>query len=110
MKRVFALSIAACAVLAPLPAPAQSLEELDAACYKAREARIKKVQQRKIEECVKAPPREREVARSREECERYWGDYGWTKGAADGKRQPYLYRNLPECKRAAEARVKQQNR
>ena len=105
MKRLaFVLFFVSC------PAAAQTLEELDAACYAARAARIKKVQQRKIEECVKAPPEHRAAPKSREECEQYWGDYGWTKGAADGKRQPYLYRNLPECKRAAEARAKQQNK
>src|SRR5262245_32075744 len=101
MKRVaFVLFFVAC------PALAQSLEELDAICYQAREARIRNVQQRKIEECVKGPAEYRGVAKSRAECEQYWGTYGWTKPAANGKRQPYLYRNLPECRRAAEARAR----
>jgi hypothetical protein len=109
MKRSFALCITACAALAAArPALAQTLEELDAACYNARAAKIKVVQERKIEKCLTAPLGERAVARSREDCERYWGTYGWTKGAANGKQQPYLFRNLPECRRAAEARAKAQ--
>jgi hypothetical protein len=103
MKRLFFVLCFASA-----PALAQSLEELDAACYNARAARIKAVQQRKIEECVKAPAEHRAAPKSRAECEQYWGTYGWTKGAANGKQQPYLYRNLPECRRAAEARAKAQ--
>src|SRR5258708_34603667 len=99
---VFALLFASSPVLA------QSLEDLDAACYNARAAKIKVVQQRMIEECVKAPADYRGVAKSRAECEQYWGSYGWTKAAANGKRQPYLYRDLPACHRAAEARAKAQ--
>ena len=81
----------------------QSLDELDAACIKAREARLRVVQQQKVEECVNAPPEARAAAKSRADCERYWGDYGWTSGAARGRRN-YLFADLPECVRAFEAR------
>ena len=80
------------------------LDELDAACLKAREAKLRLVQQQKVEECVNAPQDARAAAKSRAECERYWGDYGWTTGAAREGRRNYLFAELPECVRAFEAR------
>jgi len=80
------------------------LDELDAACYKAREPKIREVQQRKIEQCVSQPPERREPRKSRSECERYWGDYGWVLRNQSGGARPHLFTDLPECKQAFEAR------
>ena len=80
------------------------LDELDAICLKAREARIRVAQREKIEECVQEVPQDRSAKKSRGECETYFSDYGWTTGALAGSRRPSLYAELPECTRAFEAR------
>jgi len=96
-------------VLAPCTSRSQSteeLDELDAICTKAREEKIREVQRQKIEECLKEPPPARAEPKSREECERYWGDYGWSKGTASGGARADLFADIPECVRAFEARQK----
>jgi hypothetical protein len=80
------------------------LDELDAACTRARAAKLRVVQQQKIEECVNETPEHRAARKSRKDCEAYWGDYGWTTGTASGGARPHLYGDLPECVRAFEAR------
>jgi hypothetical protein len=86
------------------------LEELDRICLKAREAKLREVQRQKIEACIKEPQVPREAPKSRAECERYWGDYGWTQGTASGSARPHLFADLPECVQAFEARQKYQGR
>jgi len=101
LARTFALITGVLWVMLAPPSEAQSrqersrLDELDAACYKAREEKIRVVQAQKIEECVTMPPPPRAARKSRADCERYWGDYGWTAGVGT---------DLPECKEAFEAR------
>ena len=82
------------------------LQDLDRACVKAREAKIGEVQRQKVEACVKEPPEYRAAPKSREDCERYWKDYGWVQGTKGRGTRPNLYTDLPACRRAAEARRK----
>ena len=87
------------------------LEELDRACLKAREGKIRPVQRQKIEACLKEPPEPRAAPKTREDCERYWGDYGWVQGSKkSGGTRPHLFTDLPACRRAAEARRKFERR
>jgi hypothetical protein len=113
MKRSFLLLAGAClaaitsgAAVSQSEAEVRRIEELEKLCFKAREAKIREVQRQKIEECVKVPSTSREPAKSRQECERYWGDYGWVQGTVTGGSRPHLFADLPECERAFEARKK----
>src|SRR5262245_2872779 len=82
----------------------QRLEELDADCTRARDANLQVLREQKVRECLQAPPEPRADPKTREECERYWGDFGATTGSASGARGNFLYSDLPECVRAFEAR------
>lgn len=66
--------------------------ELDRACEAARELRLRPIRQQFIQECVDEGQFE-----TREECERYYADYG----ARSGTRAPLFY-DLPECVKAFE--------
>jgi len=93
---------------AALPQSAKDLrrlDDMDRACERARGERIRQVQRQKIEACLKEPPEPRAAPKTREECERYWGDYGWVQGSKkSGGTRPHLFTDLPVCRRAAEAR------
>jgi hypothetical protein len=97
-----------------LPQSAKDLrrvEEMDRACERARDERIRQVQRQKIAACLKEPPEYRAAPKTREECERYWGDYGWVQGSKrSGGTKPHLFADLPVCRRAAEARRKLERR
>jgi hypothetical protein len=88
----------------------QRVEEMDRACEKARGERIRQVQRQKIEACLKEPPAYRAAPKTREECERYWSDYGWVQGNKSGGTRPHLFTDLPVCRRASEARRKIEGR
>jgi hypothetical protein len=112
----FALSGAILCLLIPGTALPQSandlrrLEEMDRACLKARDAKIRQVQRQKIEACVKEPPEPRAAPKTREECERYWRDYGWVQANKSGGTRPHLFTDLPACRKAAETRRKFEGR
>src|SRR6266702_747560 len=55
------------------------LDELDVSCLKAREAKLSVVRRQKLEECVNEAQEARSDKKSRQECEAYWKDYGWTR-------------------------------
>ncbi len=99
---------------AALPQSAKELrrlEEMDRACERARGDKIRHVQRQKIEACLKEPPEPRAAPKTREDCERYWGDYGWVQGSKkSGGTRPHLFTDLPACRRAAEARRKFEGR
>jgi len=80
------------------------LEEMDRACVNARGEKIRQVQRQKIEACLKEPPEYRAAPKTREDCERYWKDYGWVQSNKGGGTRPHLFTELPVCKRAFEAR------
>ena len=86
------------------------LEDMDRACAKAREGKIRQVQRQKIEGCIKEPSEPRAAPKSREDCERYWSDYGWVQANKSGGTRPHLFTDLPACRRAAEARKKLEGR
>jgi hypothetical protein len=73
------------------------LDELDRKCEAARDAALPAIREQKIQECVNQPPSSRGRAQSREECERYWSDYGVM------QRQRAAL-DLPECQEALRAR------
>ena len=104
-------------LLTPSVALAQSakdlrrVEEMDRACESARADRIRQAQRQKIAACLKEPPEPRAAPKTREDCERYWGDYGWVQGSRkSGGTRPHLFTDLPACRRAAEARRKFEGR
>ena len=87
------------------------VEEMEGACEKARADRIRQVQRQKIAACLKEPPEPRAAPKTREDCERYWGDYGWVQGSRkSGGTRPHLFTDVPACKRAADARRKFEGR
>jgi len=61
--------------------------ELDAACEAARQTKLAPIREKYVEECVanKEQP-------SRQECERFYADYG----ERTGRKAPLFY-DLPEC-------------
>ena len=90
------LFVALILLLAPVMAAAESFEEaqarLDKACQDAREEKLAPEREKYIEECV-----EKKVRDTREDCERFYADYG----NQSGNRAP-LYMDLPECVKAFE--------
>ena len=70
----------------------QKQERLDAACEVAREEKLIPIRAEHVEECVA-----RRQLPSREECTRFYADYG----ARAGGRAPLFY-DLPECVEAFE--------
>lgn len=68
--------------------------QLDAQCELARQTKLAPERARYIDECVATKQKP-----DRPACERYYADYG----AQSGNRAP-LYYDLPECRRAFDAR------
>lgn len=92
-------------VLAPLSAAYASsrdreierLDALDAKCERARAEKLKPLQDRKIEQCVKVDKKERSW------CEMYFADYGWGSTTRRGTRNERFFDQIPECVAAFEA-------
>jgi hypothetical protein len=103
---VFLWLLTSSVVLAQSSDELRRVEALDRACLKAREEKISQMQRRKIEACLKEPSAPRAAPKTREDCERYWSDYGWVQGNKGGGARPHLFTDLPACKKAAEARKK----
>ena len=108
MNHGMRIAILCCALAAPLwaaePDDAARIRELDDRCEQARESKLRVVQEEKIEECMAAPPKERADKMTREDCERYWRDYGWGGMTGKGTRNHSLFDDLPECQAAYKAR------
>jgi hypothetical protein len=91
------------------PAFAQSrqtlkqLDELDRKCEAARDAVLPGIREQLIAECILPPPTRRVRARTLEECEHYWNDFGVM------QRQRAAL-DLPECKEAFQARQQHRSR
>jgi hypothetical protein len=93
MKLFFKINILFITLVMLVPAaPAKQSREqeqarLDAACETAREIKLKPLREKFVDECVvnKELP-------SREECTRFYADYG----GRMGNRAPLFY-DLPEC-------------
>ena len=84
---------------------ADSLDEakvaaLEARCEAAREERLKPLRDAEIAKC-KADKRN-----DPEYCERFWSDYGDAVRLPNGRMQPRMFDDLPECVAAYEARRK----
>ncbi len=82
---------------------AYSLDEaevkaLEARCETARETRLKPLREAEIAKC-KSNKRNDPAY-----CERYWSDYGNAVRLANGRMQPRLFDDLPECTAAYKAR------
>ncbi len=82
---------------------AYSLDEaevkaLEARCEAARETRLKPLREAEIAKC-KSNKRNDPAY-----CERYWSDYGNAVRLANGRMQPRLFDDLPECTAAYKAR------
>jgi hypothetical protein len=77
---------------------AADVEELQARCEAAREARIKPLRQAEIDKC-KAQERSDPAY-----CERYFADYGNAVRMSNGQMLPRLFHDLPECLEAEKAR------
>ena len=67
------------------------LKALDAKCEQVRAEKLKPLQEKKIEQCVKVDKREREW------CENYFKDYGWGSASGTGKRTERFFDQIPEC-------------
>lgn len=102
------LAVAAFTAWVPSAHPQSSdvlrqLDELDRKCEQARDAALPAVRQQKIEACVGQAPSSRAAPSTREQCERYWADYGVM------QRQRAAL-DLPECRKAFEARQQYRSR
>lgn len=75
----------------------RQLDELDRQCEAARDAALPAIRQQKIDACVGRAPSARARPASREDCERYWSDYGVM------QRQRAAL-DIPACRKAFEAR------
>ncbi len=81
----------------------QRLDELDQRCEAARDAVLPAIIEWKVEQCVKYPPSPRARPLTREQCVRYWSDYGVV------QRQRSLL-GLAACEEAFEARRQHRSR
>lgn len=77
-----------------------SLQELQARCEQAREAKIAPLRQEAIEECITSNPRRRDV---NEYCERFYSDFGQGGRTASGHFRQPMFNDLPECVEYREA-------
>ena len=73
------------------------LRELDAKCLGARAAKLKVVQQEKVEQCV------RDDGLDRTHCDRFFRDYGWGGANVMGGRTLNLFAQIPECEQSFKA-------
>lgn len=71
---------------------------LEQQCETAREGRIKPLRDAEIAKC-KADKRNDPAY-----CERFWSDYGGPVRLPNGRMQPRLFEDLPECVAAYDAR------
>jgi hypothetical protein len=74
------------------------VKALEARCEAAREERLKPLRDAEIAKC-KADKRS-----DPQYCERFWSDYGNAVRAPNGRMQPRMFDDLPECIAAQEAR------
>ena len=81
-----------------------SVEELNRRCEAAREKRIAPLRQQAIEECVA------KGQKSREECTRFYADYGEGGRTGTGTYRPRMFSDLPECQTADKAEKEQAER
>lgn len=81
----------------------RQLDELARKCEQARDAALPAIRQQKIDACVGQAPSARARPPSRADCERYWSDYGVM------QRQRAAL-DLPECRKAFEARQQYRSR
>jgi hypothetical protein len=81
----------------------RQLDELDRQCEAARDAALPAIRQQKIDACIGQRPSPRAAPATREQCERYWSDYGIM------QRQRAAL-DLPACRKAFEARQQYRSR
>ena len=71
--------------------------ELDKRCELAREKKLKPMREKLIEECVTEKRKEREY------CTNFYSTYGDAIHHANGRVQPRMFHDLPECLKAFES-------
>lgn len=110
MKRWDALALVAAVclageggALAQSRAELDRLNELDRQCEAARDAILPAIIEWKIDECVKYPPSPRARPMTRDQCVRYWSDFGVM------QRQRAAI-SLTECEAAFQARQRHRSR
>ncbi|MCK6371362.1 MAG: hypothetical protein L6Q83_08585 [Gammaproteobacteria bacterium] len=98
--------LAAAILLITLPAVADepTLEELEAACEAARQAKLEPLREQEIAKCK--ADRHNDPAW----CERFYRGYGEGGRHFDGRPIPRLFDDLPECVAAHEARRRKSRR
>ena len=107
MRKIFLFACLYAAAFSAASAESPNAEmrrALDARCEQARAEKLKPVQQQKVEECMREPAPDRGEKKTREQCEKYWSDYGWGAVTAEGTRNASLYEQIPECVAAFKAR------
>jgi hypothetical protein len=85
-------------------AASDTQRELEQKCEQARAAKIRPLQQQKVDECVAEPAADRGEKKTRAQCEDYWRDYGWGHATGPGRRKPGMFEDIPECVAAHKAR------
>ena len=75
-----------------------TVRKLEQACEEAREARLKPMREAEIKRCIE------EQYKDPGYCQRYWSDLGNAVKLPNGKFQPRMFDDLPECLAAQEAR------
>lgn len=79
-----------------------TLEELDRRCEEAIEEKIVPLREAAITECI--ADKNSRMKNPREDCERFYQDYGAGGPATGGRWRPRMFHNLPECVEAGKAR------
>ena len=74
------------------------VRKLEEQCESAREARLKPLRDAEIERCIE------EQRNDPGYCQRYWSDLGNAVRLPNGRVQPRMFDDLPECVAAQEAR------
>lgn len=81
-----------------------SVQELQAQCEAAREAKLAPERQMLIQECIQ------KKEKTPEKCERFYADHGAGGRTAGGAGRVRLYNDLPECKAQYQAEKEQSSR
>ena len=92
-----ALGVAAGVVMARHLTERQ-VQALEAACEKAREAKLAPLREQAIKDCIAQPRSDPAV------CREHFRDFGAARRLASGAVHPRMFHNMPECAAAEEAR------
>ncbi len=75
----------------------QRLQELEQQCEAARERQIAPLRKAAIEECIEHRTNNRSSGDVREQCERFYSDFGAAGTTQSGGFRQRMFHDIPEC-------------